>query len=144
MPEIKIDSKNLLAAGPMLTVRVGLSKVLADIYARDGIAIPPLTSLNALVDTGASFTVIQQGKIDSLNLQPVGERQIIGVSDEKPGRYPIYRVRLFINGLVEFDLSATVMPLYLPYKTECLIGRDILDRGILVYNGPEKSFRLKY
>lgn len=144
MPEIKIDAKNLLAAGPMVSVRIGISKVLTDIYTHSGISIPTTRTLNILVDTGASFTIIQRGKIDGLDLQPIGERKIIGVSDKKPGKYPMYRVGLSIDGLFNFDISVTVMPLYLPYNIEGLIGRDILEKCILVYNGPEKSFRLKY
>ena len=144
VPEIKIDAKNLFAAGPMISMQIGISKVLTDIYTHGGISVPAARTLNILVDTGASFTIIQQGKIDGLNLQPVGERKIIGVSDKKPGEYPMYRVGLSIDGLFNFDISVTVMPLYLPNNIEGLMGRNILEKCILVYNGPEKSFRLKY
>jgi predicted aspartyl protease len=124
-------------------VQVGISNVLMDIFTRDGIPIPPHISLNALIDTGATNSTISTGKIDSLGLNPIGAQSIIGVGHTKPTHYPMYRVGVSLFGVEYFDTTVTVLPINIPYNTECLIGRDILMRCLFTYNGPGGSFSLR-
>jgi hypothetical protein len=129
--------------GPRLTVQVGISNVLMDIFTRDGIPIPPPISLNALIDTGATDSIISIGKINSLGLNPVNAQPVIGVGHTKPTHYPMYRVGMSLFGVEYYDTTVTVLPINIPYNTECLIGRDILLRCLFTYNGPGGSFSLR-
>lgn len=143
MPEETFTPENLHLIGPMLKVQVSISNALMDIYLRNGILVPSPISLNGLIDTGATYSLIKEGKIDGLKLNPVGVQQVIGVGDIKATMYPMYRIGLSIFGVEYYDTTVTVTPLHLTYNTECLIGRDILRHCIFEYNGPGGSFTIK-
>ena len=115
-----------------------------------GIAVPPHTTGTFLVDTGASNTVIDAGLIAPLGLSPTGA---VMCHTPSTGQSAIpfnqYDVMLFIPGvgstpgwvigalpIMESDLSAQGI--------QGLIGRDVLDLSVLIYNGPAKHFTLAY
>ena len=128
--------------GPRLTVQVSISNVLMEVFSRDGIPIPSSISLNALVDTGATDTIISTGKIDGLGLNPIGAQPVIGVGHTRTTYYSMYRVGLSLFGVEYNDTTVTVLPINI-HQTDCLIGRDILERCVFLYDGPGGSFSIK-
>jgi hypothetical protein len=56
LPTFEISIPDLRSAGPVVPLHIGPSRELIAVFGADGVAAP--ISVNALVDTGASSTVI--------------------------------------------------------------------------------------
>ena len=103
----------------------------------------PLIKVLALIDTGASTTAVSHNVVEKLNLVARGTVKVYtsNKSVETRNEYDI---------ALEFDTNA-----YLPllrvlsanlqdHSIDCLIGRDVLQHGIFIYNGPEKQITLSF
>jgi len=116
-----------------------------------GVAVPQITSGTFLVDTGASSTVVDASLITPLGLTPTGVAMCHTPSTGQAALpFNQYDVMLFIPGtapgqipwiiealpIMECDLSAQGI--------QGLIGRDMLDRAVLIYNGSSKHFTISY
>lgn len=106
-----------------------------------GQPIPNAVRVRALIDTGASCSCVDSSVIKELSIPPTGREKVHTAStgQEAPHEANQYDVGMVIP-------SGTQAPLYLPnlpvveaelehlgYKA--LIGRDVLARCILVYDG---------
>jgi hypothetical protein len=136
--------------GPLVSVMVAPSQPRQQALKAAGLSLPPPTNGVFLVDTGASNTVIDPSLIGPLGLSPTGT--IMCHTPSTGGAalpFNQYDVLLFLPGpaggagwlipalpVMESALSAQgIMG---------LIGRDVLDRAMLVYNGPAGHFTLAY
>lgn len=147
MPSITLT---FTASGPLLAVAVLPSLPRQRALGAAGQQVPPATSGTFLVDTGASQTVIDRTLITPLGLAPTGQ---VMCHTPSTGAAPLpfsqYDVMLIIPGpagalpwIVE---ALPVMESHLVAQgIHGLIGRDLLDRGMLVYNGPTSHFTLAY
>ena len=115
-----------------------------------GLPIPPFVSGTFLVDTGASGTCLDPRLVAPLGLQPSGVVSIqtpstaggthscnqydvglyIPSNDSRPG--------FFIDALPVIETSLSSQGI------DGLIGRDVLDRCVLVYNGSAGMFTLSH
>jgi hypothetical protein len=95
-----------------------------------------------MIDTGASCTVIREGMAHDLGLQPTGVRVVHTPSDANV-RCREYLVRLLLPSGVAFETDVVEAPLK-GQHIDCLIGRDVLARGVLVYIGPDNLFTLSF
>lgn len=112
--------------------------------------MPAFTNGTFLVDTGASSTAVDRGLIAPLGLTATGAVMChTPTTGQNAVRLDQYDVMLLVPGVVatqfwmieavsitECDLSAQGI--------QGLIGRDVLDRAMLVYNGPAKTFTIAY
>jgi hypothetical protein len=110
---------------------------------------PEMRAVNALIDTGASDTYIERSLADDLDLDPVGEVDVHGVTaGGKPEKGIVFRVRLLHAGVpaVELIPSARVIAVndLSRFDSQILLGRDLLARGILVYDGPQGRFTFAF
>lgn len=125
----------LAAKGIVFNVEIGVDVATADLLTQCRQPVPnPITS-QALVDTGASFLAIDQSIAQKLNLA----RRGINVTHTAngPRQCDLYAVSLAFPATalksfnvvqaIEVDLSTQ------PFK--CLIGRDVLSKWHLHYNG---------
>lgn len=127
----------LVKAGPRLMVAVSLSKQFTNAMVQAGKDMPAMEAKNgwALIDTGASNTCIDEAAASALNLPVVGQTKICSASHDATEKslYPIYLE--FLGHGVTFDpILAPGAPLAVQGLL-ALIGRDILSRCLLVYNG---------
>jgi predicted aspartyl protease len=107
----------------------------------------PPVQVRALVDTGASRTNIVQSVFERLELLPVGH---ITVHTASTGLTPLladtYAVDISlagaITGLLATDLEVVAAEDLSGSGVEALLGRDILGRGLLVYDGLARRFTL--
>jgi predicted aspartyl protease len=113
-----------------------------------GMVFPVPVVGRALVDTGASHTCIDIGIINALGLSPTGSTPVhtpstrgaaivmdlydvsVVFGDGKPGP------RTYTLELIETDLASQGFDL--------LVGRDILARCILNYDGPNGVFSIAF
>lgn len=96
----------------------------------------------ALIDTGATGTVIQSGIARQLGLNPVGIALINTPSSTNVQCYQ-YQVTMLFPNNVQVAATAIEAPLQ-GQHIQCLIGRDVLAHGVLVYIGYTNSFTLSF
>jgi hypothetical protein len=103
--------------------------------------------VHALVDTGASKTNIVRWVLDRLELSPVSQ---VSVHTASTGLTPLlanaYAVEIWlggaITGLLATDLEVIAAEELSGSGVQALLGRDILGRGLLVYDGLGRRFTL--
>ena len=77
MATLTFNTANLMPEGPVIDVLIGLPGSLMDMLRSQGSPIPGPVAVKALIDTGASSSVIQPSIIQQLGLQPIG---MVGVN----------------------------------------------------------------
>ncbi|HEX9670850.1 MAG TPA: hypothetical protein VGC93_15365 [Thermoanaerobaculia bacterium] len=138
--------------GPLLGALIGVSKPRADALTAAGQPIPQAVPITGLIDTGASCTCIDPSVLlTSLSLTPTGS---VLVNTPSTGATP-HDTEQFDVALV-IPATAGMTPLLFPtipvissellvhQGFHALIGRDILDRCLLVYDGAAKTFTLAF
>jgi hypothetical protein len=100
------------------------------------------------VDTGASKTkVARTVLVDDLKMQPVGKVDEHTASTGKvPVERDLYAVYLGVvgvaNGVLAYDLPVSEAQDLSGLGVQALLGRDVLDRCLLVYQGPDRGATL--
>lgn len=107
-----------------------------------GEMLPEPVVIQAMVDTGATGTVIRKDIPEKLGIYPVGQQEIATATQERI-RSETYMVRLVLPNrvVVEVKAIAAEMP---GQPIQCLIGRDVLAHGVLIYIGYVNSFTLSF
>jgi|FaiFalDrversion3_1042247.scaffolds.fasta_scaffold21286_1 hypothetical protein len=138
----------LMQTGPLLQVEVSIPSTLAQLLTAQNQAIPPPVTGWALIDTGATRSCVDSKVIASLGVKPIG----VAVTGTAGGpvqqyRYPA-RFRFPGEGL-EIEFSS-VIGVNLAGQSIggrdiiVLLGRDVLSRCVLIYNGPGGFFTLAF
>ncbi len=130
------------AAGPFVDVYLGVTQSRNDALIKAGQAVPNPIKLRLLVDTGASGTVVDSAFITQLGIPATGSIQVHTPSTTGTG-VPMnqYDVRLFMPGADPKDvLIIDAMPviesgLKTTQGLDGLLGRDVLSRCMMVYDG---------
>jgi hypothetical protein len=128
--------------GPLIAVQVAVPDILARHLTSQNLPVPPPVSGMALIDTGASITSVDATVFQSLSIPPVGVATTYGVHG--PGQAPVFPAKLFFPGTMMQGLAFNqVMGCNLrgqqtgsPSPLIVLVGRDLLQHFVLVYNGP--------
>jgi hypothetical protein len=113
---------------------------------RQQLPVPGPLPVRALIDTGADMSVIDNGLATQLKLTLIGFQLLASgaVSTLFPGSgfVPEYSARVeFPNGS-GFDITA--LEVSLPSGLQMLIGRDLLAKGLLIYDGLNNSFTMAF
>ena len=142
MPSVTIRPENLTRAGPQLQVVIGASRRYVEALDIGREEEPEDVEGVALIDTGATCTVIQKGIADKLGLSPVGQAMISTASNEgvSCAQYEI-DISLRERDIRFENLVVVEVPIILP-PIICLIGRDMLAQGVFIYAGHDNSFTL--
>lgn len=151
-PGALTPSVALQQLGPLIPIQVEIPAALADKYQQDGTPIPNPVGGLALIDTGATTSCVNEGVFQQLGVQPVGVRTL-GHAAGKATR-STYAARLTFPGtpLPSMDFSEMIgvdLAGQLPAATSfgtmiALIGRDILARCVMFYNGSEGRFTIAF
>jgi hypothetical protein len=127
--------------GPVVEVRVVPSRLFVETLKIPKQNLPQPITITALIDTGASGTVIKEGIPQQLGLKPIGFTYITTASSQNKLCLQYDLAFLFPNINVAFRTVATEVPLQ-GQHIQCLIGRDFLSHAVLVYIGYNNSFTL--
>jgi len=101
-------------------------------------------SVTALVDTGAQTTVLSPDVIAQLGLQPVGAVPIITPTTTDPVPCDLYHVNVYFSSDVIIENVLAAQAPLIGHGFQCLIGRDVLQKGMLVYIGNQNQFTLTF
>ncbi|MBI3329343.1 MAG: retropepsin-like domain-containing protein, partial [Nitrospinae bacterium] len=102
---------------------------------------PPVPAV-AMIDTGATSSVMRQGLAAQMGLHPVGVTYINTPSSTNVACYE-YLVRLVFPNNVLVETTVLEAPLQ-GQHIQCLIGRDVLAHAVLVYIGYGNLFSLSF
>lgn len=142
MPSFTSQVPNLQAVGPIVELRIAVGGAAEAALRKAGNSIPAPVPAVAMIDTGATGTVIRQGLAAQLGLNPVGVTYINTPSSTNVACYE-YLVRLLLPNNVLVEATVLEAPLQ-GQHIQCLIGRDVLAHGVLVYIGYGNLFSLSF
>ena len=103
----------------------------------------PSINVLALIDTGASTTAVSHKVVNYLKLVPRGTTKVYTSNKHS-------EIRNEFDVALEFDTDAYIPILRVldanlqDHSIDCLIGRDVLQYGMLIYNGPQKQITLSF
>lgn len=133
---------NLRLFGPIIPVQIALPQALAQYLISTNSPVPTPVSGMALIDTGASITSVDNTVFQSLNVQPVGvanvggahgaaQQSVFPASISFPGTQ---LTGLAFNQVIGCNIIGQATGLNQPLIA--LVGRDLLQHFVLIYNGP--------
>lgn len=133
------------------TVGVAVSQARREALIAAGHAVPPLSSIRALVDTGASCTCVDPAVLGALQLSATGS---VAVHTPSTGAAPHYAEQYDVSlvipgaGIHHLPLTIDAVPVIAAdlavQGIHALIGRDVLQDCILIYNGAAGDFTLAF
>lgn len=133
--------------GPLLQVVIGISAPHRHALEAEGKTVPKGVIGTFLVDTGASCTCVDPDFVGPLNLVATGLIEIQTPSTNGDAVTCLqYDVSLLIPSDTGVCLSLDAMPVLETHLRsqgiEGLIGRDVLSRCVLIYNGASNILTL--
>lgn len=106
--------------------------MLVDELTKKGIPMPKPIIGNALIDTGASISVVDLSVISNLQISPVGISTVVTTAGSV--RQNLFPVKVMLPRLA-VEISAVLGADLRPFGVVALIGRDILSRFLMIYHG---------
>jgi hypothetical protein len=128
---------NLAQNGLLVTVSLCYKINFIDLWAS--------YDLPAVIDTGSLHTLLQEGVATSLGLTPV---DTISLPTVRGRMLELYRYDIWLQFPGSDILPVRIIEL--PHKLhtdttiKCKIGRDILQHGVLTYDGTTDTFSLNF
>ena len=127
---------DLLQQGPHIAIVVSATRLEVEEGRAVGLEFPEL-SVRALIDTGASLTIINPQIAATCKLKQTGHQRINAVGGEA-GEYAEHAAAITFPGteLPSLDTARVVAcPIIRQPFFSCLIGRDILRKWLFLYDG---------
>jgi predicted aspartyl protease len=143
MPSLTTQVPNLQEMGPVVEIKLAVGLKLEDILRQKGQNLPEPVQVRAMIDTGATVSVVREDIIKQLNLNPVGTELISTPSSSNVQCYKYLMRILFPNKVIINDIMVISTSLK-GQDIQCLIGRDILKLGVLIYIGYTNTFTLSF
>ena len=143
MPGFTISVPNLVSAGAVIPCHFAVSGAHEAALKVAGIAVPAPIPVFALIDTGATKSAIEQGLAAKLSIQPTGTT-MVSTASAQGQECLTYAARLHLpKGTALDGFHFTELPVSLG-AYQCLIGRDVLSKGMLTYIGNINQFTLMF
>lgn len=135
--------------GPLLQVNVHVPTALATILTSNGQTVPaPITGF-ALIDTGATNTCVDDSVIQRLGVSTIGVSTALTAAGPTPQNmyparleFPGESLDVEFNSVAGVNLQGQLVPILAPGTQArqqvpiiVLVGRDVLARCVLTYNG---------
>lgn len=130
----------MVREGPILTIRAEPVLAVHALLRESGEDVPSV-ELTALIDTGASGTLIQSALFSQLGIEPYSFAYLRTPSTNEPILCGRYRIRIVLSNALAFEVDA-VNGALTGQNLQCLIGRDILQFVKLAYDGPHNQFTI--
>ncbi len=139
----------LTESGPLISVEVSIPPALKGHLSAKGLPIPPAQSGFALIDTGAFATAVDQTVFDALGVPPIDK--ITTTTPHGVGESAVYPATITFPGLQVNEMPMErIIGCNLKWQNIegkeviMLLGRDLLQYFLLVYNGKSADIFLAY
>jgi len=138
----KLSAKALSLLGAFFPIEVHVPLQIAAAMAKAGQTVPNRISGIGLIDTGATLTCIDETILLSLGLNPIG--QVNSVTANGPMLCNVYPARILfpvqgwtldLGQSMGVNLKGQAIPTDPPQPIIALLGRNLLERSVLIYNG---------
>lgn len=126
--------------GPLVQVTVGPAQSLVNQWTQTGIPVPAPISGNALIDTGASNTCIDEDLAQRLGLPVIDLVHMVSASDSSQRN--VYPAQITLLGSLTVNVDRALSAALAQQNIIALIGRDVLQMCTLFYNGLSGEFTL--
>lgn len=138
------DAQRLHLSGPALQIQIEIPDDLAALLANESKPIPQPQTGTALIDTGASFTAVDERFLRQLGLVPVGSQPVSTPSGQSV--HLLYPCKITFPGtpIPPLPFNAIIGCSLTGFGHVALIGRDLLRHFLLVYNGVEGNWTLAF
>jgi hypothetical protein len=138
------DPRDLKLYGPRLKVKIGHPLLRTrEINSPAGVVSTlRFTTTDALIDTGAQRTILVPEAVQRVGLSKVDETNLIRVGGEIRANVYVASLQFPHSGLsaievIEVPCCELPHPLF-----RCLLGRDVLSRWVLYYDGPAGTWHI--
>lgn len=142
MPSFTTLSPDLQTDGPVVEVKLAVGTIVERTLRAANLDVPPAISVAAMVDTGATRSLVRAGLPAQLGVHPVGVQYINTPSSTNMPCYE-YPVRFLFPDRVAINTTVMEVPLQ-NQPVACLIGRDVLARAVFIYIGQSNTFSLSF
>ena len=126
-------------SGALINLSIGVSVSRASALKNASQPIPNSILVQGLIDTGASGVCIDPTLTQLLSLQPTGTSEMLTPSTgNTPQITPVYDISIKIphaGTSLDFDSVPAMESVLLNQGFHVLIGRDILSKCLLIYDG---------
>jgi hypothetical protein len=137
---------------PIVTAFVGVSLARRNALTASHQPVPQPQQIIALIDTGASGTCVDPSVLQALGLSPTGIVPVCTpTTGTAPQNMPQFDILLLIPGasashvpLVVPTLAVLGSALHVAQGIHALIGRDVLSRCLMTYDGTSGFFSIAY
>lgn len=139
----EIDEK-----GAIVSVYVGWYHLDTWDAQREGSGCQEPLKVNALIDTGSSCTQVAPDIASYLRLRGKGTAQMLDAGHTEPSESNLHRVCLWLEDEDESSekyhrlcVSVACVLANMPFKV--LLGRDVLEKYTLFFDGKNKKYKLE-
>jgi len=126
---------DLRRTGPKITITIGHPKATRTLAQQKGVELPKPLTIEALIDTGASRTVINPQVAVTCGLRQTGQARISSaghITERQEFAGAIHFPGQELSGFDPTSLVACPLP---EQDVSCLLGRDVLERWNFTYDG---------
>lgn len=131
---MSVFHNRIFSSGPFITINVAPNNQQIEFLKSKGLKVPKAQKVAALIDTGASHTVLDESIIQKLGLHPIDEIRAKTVSCEDVV-CKRYKATFFFSDNFCIETSHLVGSSTKNQNFQCLIGRDILKHCVFTYDG---------
>lgn len=138
----KLSARALSSLGAFFPIEIHVPPQIANAMVKTGQTVPKSISGIGLIDTGATLTCIQEDILVSLGLNPIGQVNSGTANGLKPCNiyparivFPTKGWTLDLGRAMGVNLAGQTIPTDPPQPIIALLGRNLLERSVFIYNG---------
>jgi len=138
------SAQRLSALGPVVPVAISLTLVQSNILRSTGATLPAPVLGQALIDTGASLCVIDETALTTLGIPPFGLTRI--ATPQGVSMRPTYPASISFPGtnLPNVAFRNFIGAPLATMGVVAIVGRNVLENFVFIYNGPGGSISLSH
>ena len=143
MPSFTAQLPDLVSTGPIVELLISPARELVEALEAENKGVPASVKTIAMIDTGATSSVARPDLIRQMGIEPIGLVKISTPSDTEVECLQYQASFIFPNNVAVETSELIAAPLQ-GQPIQCLIGRDVLEHGVFIYNGYAQIITLSF